>query len=867
MSVGYASGIFPHINKYIYNHTFCFLPSPNNYHNDFILIDASGRTSDDLVKLIDIINSQNPKLLIADIFHHTNFNEKTLNHMINSHSNILFSLPVFISDTGNIKYFDSYKSHLGVFAKHNQLAGLYNLKNLYDQTFYKVIPFFEYHSLVSLISDISIEKMSGYKYYTNYNGNPPFAKIYAKNILEKNIIPELMQDKIILLSNFDNSYVTSSHSLQFGENFLHQGHLAFLIKSAVYNNWLHSFSIWQYFLFLTISTFFWIILFFFFFYRYINFTFIFILSIIIPFSAYWIAVAYGSFLLPISEMTLILFSTIFLLLGHWKDLRTEEESKFLSRISKRLQDKVVHQTFFNSEEYGTELIRLASQFFPFKKTIFFEKLEGGTLINEVASMNCTSSEINEICRYYTRGSYAPAIQNKTVSIPKKPFFHEIGDNEKEFIVPLLHQNEVIGFLAFSIDTSEVEKIKNFTQVINNFAKEIGELLFNRTQFLKQKKNPKNLLLMLRLGIKNKNYHIIRSKFAIIEKRMLLNEAIFDSINSNIIAYDLFGEVIQINQQMHSLLESEKISAYTLSASDMLFHMTNIKEVEATELIRNVIITHKQHTQFIYCRYSQKKYLLTVQPITEDDVENKFTNNSLFQTYGLIFAFIDFSFIEKIYNLKQDVINMTLQRDKVRLDDLEQTIELLIKGKLTQKHQETMVSELKQQIHNMAFSRNQLDMLMRQSLDNNQDDQYPLSIMKSIDQSCNYIMEQYREKQINFDISTPASLPLVLVSVNSINNHLRTLFAFLAEDSEENGVITIDIQVNGKLMDIMMHSNGYGMPNEQLMSYLMHTQSVPDNYTALIETYKALKQWTGDIHFSSDLGKGVTISMSLKVVSL
>lgn len=838
------------------------MPQQNNDHKDFVLIDAFGINQDDLVKIIDIIDLQKPKLLIADIFHHSNFNDKTLTHMIETHSEVLFSLPVVISDTDQIDYFDSYQSQLEVFTKYNQHVGLYDLKNLYEQTAYKSIPPFEYHDLLSLIPNVSIEESLNQQYYTNYNGIPPFAKIYAKNILEKNFIPELIEDKIILLSNFDNSYVMSSYNLQLGEKFLHQTHLAFLIKSAMYNNWLQHFSLWQYFLFLSLLIIFWIILSYHFSYRYIQF--IFTLSIITPFSVYWIALSYGSFLLPISEMTFITITLTFFLLRHWKSLKDKEESNLLSQMAKRLQDKVTHQTFYNSDKYWSDLITMMNQLFPFKKAILLKKLDNDTRIYEIASFNCTISELR---RDYTREPYASAIFDKSIHILQKQFFHGREDNEKEFIVPLLYRNEVIGFWAFSIESAEVDKIKNFTPIINNLSKEISELLFHRTQFHQQKKNKQNLARLLNVETEDRNIHIIKNNFSIIEKRMLLNETIFDAIPSKIITYNLFGEIIQINKGMHYLFEQEKVSAYTLNASGMLSNLTDISELKAKALIRDVTFNHKQHMQFVYCKFSQKKFLLTISPLTEQHIENKFAENYLFQTYGLLFAFIDFNFVEKIYNLRQDVIDISLQQTQSRLHALEQTIELLDKGLLTAEQHKIITSELKQKIYDMDFTHNQLDMLMKQNLDNDQDDQYPLQITKSIDQSCNYITEKYREKQITFDISAPAFLPLVLVSVNSINDHLVTLFNFLADDSEESGVITINIQVDKKHMNIVMHSSGYGMPNEQLMSYLMYVKSAPDTYTKVLNTYQAIKQWSGDIHLSSNLGEGITIFMSLKVVSL
>jgi hypothetical protein len=349
--------------------------------------------------------------------------------------------------------------------------------------------------------------------------------------------------------------------------------------------------------------------------------------------------------------------------------------------------------------------------------------------------------------------------------------------------------------------------------------------------------------------------------------MLLNETIFDNIFSNIITYNLFGEIIQINQNMSRLFQEEEILAYTLNASDMLCEMTDISPAHAKALVRNVTFSHQEQMQFVHCRKTKRRYLFIASPVTKTDIDNKFSGNFLFHTYGILFNFIDFEFVEKISDLRQDVMTESLISRKQRLYELEKSLSLLDNIKPSLKTQQHLTALLKEKVCTMEFAYHQLDMLMKQNLNNYQDDQYPLKILKSISQSSSKTQSKYKEKQIHFVVKSPQTLSLTMVSVNSIHQHLEVLFDFLVEDCEENGIISIHITEVELEIEILMHSNGYGMPNEQLMGYLRYGSSKKDNYTSLRETTEAIKSWEGKIHFSSELGKGISIFLSLKAISL
>ena len=861
LGLAYSTGIFTHINEYIYQQLFKYVPPHNILQKNFTLIDASQLPINALSTVIDEIYLKNPKLLVADIFHHRNINKKYLESLIQRYPKVLWIAPSN-KHRQDTQAFTSVNQSLSLFKDKNISVQFYSFKSLYQNTLFmenEKSDLERYFSKAITYPDVFLYS------YNNYNANPSFAKIYASTFLEKHSIQSVIENKVVILSTIDNDYIRSSQEEAFGEKFLHQTHLGFMFKSIIYNQYLQSFTPWASFVFLSMILIFWIILSSFFSYLYILVAFV--LSVVVPTLSYWVALSVGDFLLPIAQMNFISLVSTFFLLHYWKKIKRAEEEDILLQMRKRLEDKITRQTFYNSDEYWNELIKLIDQLLPLQKTILFEKVDNETRISEVASAHCSFEEIKELRRDYTREPYASAIKHQRMHEPQRAFFQNKLLDEVEFIIPLISNHEVVGFWAILFERKVFQNIQNINLIIDDLSKEIAGLLFSRSIFHKKKYSPSFWKRIFNVEVQDSNIHVLKKNFSIFEKRMLLNETIFDNIFSHIITYNLFGNIIQINQSMSRLFQEEEILAYTLNASEMLSKMTDMSHIHAKALIRNVTFSHEKQMQFVLCKKTKRRYLFIASPLTKSDIDNKFSGNYLFHTYGILFNFIDFEFVEKISNLRQDVMTESLIQRKKRLLELEQSLQLLDNIKPSLKTQQHLTALLKEKVHTMEFASNQLDMLMSQKLNNYEDDQYPLKILKSISQSSAKSKNKYKDKQINFVISSPKTLSLTMVSVNSIHKHLDILFDFLVDDCEENGIISIHITEAKNKIEILMHSNGYGMPNEELMDYLHYGSSKEDNYQGLRETIHSINSWDGEVEISSELGKGISLFLSLKAISL
>ena len=82
--IGVKIDIFTTVNKYIYNITVPYFFYETKHNKDISLVDISGTSQEELLKIVDIINIHNPKLIVADIFHSENLlKENFLQNILN----------------------------------------------------------------------------------------------------------------------------------------------------------------------------------------------------------------------------------------------------------------------------------------------------------------------------------------------------------------------------------------------------------------------------------------------------------------------------------------------------------------------------------------------------------------------------------------------------------------------------------------------------------------------------------------------------------------------------------------------------------------------------------------------------------------
>ena len=167
--IGFKIDIFTTVNKYIYNITVPYFFYETKHNKDISLVDISHISQEELLKILDIVNIHNPKLIVADIFHSDNLvKENFLQNILNK--NILFI------SVDKISIFDS------LFTQENsKYLKFYDIQKLYGKNVYTSKDFSDSRNLENYFSIKN--DFENNQYFINHNGNYPFIKIDKKDIL------------------------------------------------------------------------------------------------------------------------------------------------------------------------------------------------------------------------------------------------------------------------------------------------------------------------------------------------------------------------------------------------------------------------------------------------------------------------------------------------------------------------------------------------------------------------------------------------------------------------------------------------------------------------------------------------------------
>ncbi|MEA2048068.1 MAG: hypothetical protein U9O64_06420 [Campylobacterota bacterium] len=841
-----ALGFFDTLNHFIYNKTTGLYLKLNDIHDEFILVDASNMNQADLTLIIQRILDTKPHLMVADISHHIPFITEKIERMVDEYAQLIVAVPIFKEESYKDRYADKLLSY-PLYEEECRWKG--SGKN-------NIINYFTDDDPSYLFDDIK---------FVNYNQMLPFPKFFAKDIVEGNTISELFTDKIVVLSTFESEYAYSPQQKRLGQQFLHLNTLGFMLKSAMEDRWLKRLSLNSYYVCILLFIFFSIMII----YLYVNYIQYVIFTMLVSITAlYWLMLSYTNIMLPFSDLLIIFLILVLYLLHYTKSVAMKEESSLIRNLSYKLREKVVHTSFFNSNQSWQEMAALINKLFPLEKSIFLEKVRNDKYVHEVVSLNCEFEDFTERRRDVTREPYLSAAKERRLTISSRVLFKELKKDKKEFIMPLIYFNETIGFWIFTIDEKCLTEIENIKEDLSLCSQEVSRLLYEHRRFQKNRLKHQEtffnkFISIYKLEIKNPNIIAIKNSFSIFMKRMHLTEIIMDNIHSNIIVYDIFGKVVNINNNMNSLLQKENIKTYTLNAREMLEELTDMDRKDIVKLMKNIVYDKSKHEEIIHFKHTNKRYLLNIVPITQEKIENKFTGNYFMGVYGIIFEFIDFSYIDHIIELKSDVLHSSIRKSQSYLTGLDRLLDKYFEQCQNIQNDKKIFLETKinSNILELKALNNELKEYIADDYTKTLSDIYPINIIKMLQDISKRMKEEYAVNNIEIDLHTSETDIYVMVRFEKVRILMRTLLSYLIDDCDENGIVSIHLNKHHKILEIVMQSSGVGMPQIQLDTFLN-----AEDISGFSKVSKALIPCNGTVKITSSMGSGIRVVLTCSIVN-
>jgi len=593
-----------------------------------------------------------------------------------------------------------------------------------------------------------------------------------------------------------------------------------------------------------------------------------ILLLVVYLSTCYILFSYLNIWIPIVEMLTLHIITSVTLITRKAMMEEEGLRRMLLETTVKLEKRLLPESFYRIEDHWAQLITFVSQSLELNRAIFLEKVEGDHRVREVKALNCSLEDIYERRRDYEREPYSTAIlENGPVEIEKRPFFKDVKEGEREYIVPLIFANRVLGFWALSIERSKVQDIPVFLNMVRDYAFQISELLYFRQQQQKRLRRQTWWRRLLRFEATKLFYRELWENLSVLETRLLLLEKVLERMNTATILYDLFGRVIYINRQMTDILSPLGIKPYDISALDLGVKLTGIRPERFRGFLQRIILERDEVSLSVTMPSDiNKMYMLYMRPIVYEGGEMSAMGVYPFMIMGIIFVLVDVSYLKALEAFKNDLFTDLDYRLRNHIEAINLAASLLRQESLPEKQKEMALQILTEKVDTTnEFIKDMKEHLLKDIFVSDLE-HYPVDIKGPLLSAIEELSERASKRGIKINVEVPELAGFVYASPR-LKDVIIEIMNVILHDAIDGSEIDVRLQEGIEMFELNISNKGIGLPQEIIERYLFSDSD--ETRSAELKAIKAairqVKQWNGDIMVNSDVGKGMAFTIRLRRV--
>ncbi|GGI88101.1 CHASE2 domain-containing protein [Legionella impletisoli] len=309
--------------------------------------------------------------------------------------------------------------------------------------------------------------------------------------------------------------------------------------------------------------------------------------LILDFLLAWAILAWFKLWIPLVGLWLIHIA-LYVVLTRYRLIDEEKKSlRALFELSSKIQDKPLYSKLYASDQYWSNVIVMLNQTLELSCAIFLECIPNSHRLKEVSALNCSLSHINERRRDYHREPYKTAIE--TQKLIQVEAFIRCGDGKNQFLFPLIHMNEVLGFWAFCIEKEQ--KLSRDKKIyINQLGHQIAFFLHLREQWLQEEQYKENIILRF---LNLERHYSVAEKMKLLleqlERRLTITQDFLNAQSTGCIYFDLFGRKLLANKRIEQIFKRAEIPIEEISALDLLESITELNLDKAREVLQELIV--------------------------------------------------------------------------------------------------------------------------------------------------------------------------------------------------------------------------------------------------------------------------------------
>ena len=586
----------------------------------------------------------------------------------------------------------------------------------------------------------------------------------------------------------------------------------------------------------------------------------------------WAQLHYLHIWIPVFELTLSQCALYLLVARHKVAENDGALRKLIIDGSNQFHEAAGTAHFYDSSEHWTQVITLVDQVLNLRRLIFLEKVDGDHRVREVKALNCSIDVIDERRRDYERTPYSTAIAEGGPILLQKSYLKPLENEEEEedqYLVPLIFAGEVLGFWAFGITPETAAASNRFLETVAVFGNQIAEILYHRSHWQEQqtkKTNPLRDLLSLEGG--NQAALRVRHLLELAQRRVSGLDAVFDSMDTAAIVYDLFGRVSHLNRRMESFMRDTEVPGYELTALDLLVRITDSDYRRARQLLREVVMENGQfHLPVSSLVGCSENFMLSVRAVACGD--NQFTGDNSpapFEISGLLFELINVSQLKGAYVLKDEFVERFGQRMRRELGAIVLGSDLLQEKNVSIRDKNRTARVLRDKITAIVGLFNQARRYMQVKVTGPGLGLYPVDATVPVASAMQALAGQAEERGVNFVTRVPEVISLVNAPPQELGRLMHSLLETLLNDAAENTAIEVAVEERDGTVSYRLKNTGFGIPNEHFQDFLFGGHEVVgEEFKDLHDAIQCVSEWQGTVAANSEVGSGMCFDLELRTV--
>ena len=586
--------------------------------------------------------------------------------------------------------------------------------------------------------------------------------------------------------------------------------------------------------------------------------------------AAWFILSFFLIWIPVVEIIMAMSLGYFFVFRSKTLMEEEKAAEMLVDLSVRLESRHLPEDFYTSSEHWSQIITMVGQTLQLDKIIFLECLDDSHFVSEVEALNCSIKNIQERRRDYERPPYSVSVESRAlVKIEQRHFFKDLEVHENEYIIPLIFSSQVLGFWVFSVAESSQKKISKFESTIKNFASQISELLYRRRILQLQKRSEgTGLKRYMSMEGRNSIYNELKQSLAFMEKNLVLHETIFNSTETAIILYDLFGRLMFVNQKMLKLLKLFDVLPFNITASDLGVKLSSLGIDKIKDVLQHVILEKKAVSMYVHPDVDRNNVLaLRISPLICSDKESDIYSAGYFKVIGLMFELSDIANMKQLISLKEHLYKDLDYQIREKLEAVILSASMLEedeKAPIALDERRDLLKILQRNAEAIEELFGNVGRHLSKDLTVSDVENYPVDPKGSLLNAINLLKEKAELRRVSFNISMPEFVsPATAAAL--LGEMIREVIAILVNDAVEDSIINITLEEKDQRLVYSFNNKGFGLPDETLQKYISsEIETMESNeYTRLHSIAGRVRDWGGEFRASGEVGVGLNFTLILR----